>query len=334
MVELDPLPGARVLVTGADGFIGSHLVERLVAGGATVRAFCMYNSQGSWGWLDESPPEVRDSLDVRLGDIRDAGFVEESCRDIDIVFHLAALIAIPYSYVAPESFVATNVQGTLNVLQGARHADVRRIVHTSTSEVYGTPESLPIRESHPLNAQSPYAATKIAADQLASAFERSFGTPVVILRPFNTYGPRQSSRAVIVTIIEQLLAGRRELRLGRLDPMRDFTFVSDTVEGFVRAGLARGIDGRVIQLGTGRTETIADVLAVAARHLGVEAVAIEDPSRVRPPKSEVMVLQSDPTLAADLLDWRAQIALEDGIGRTVDWARSRAVRRDVERVQL
>ena len=195
------LRGRPVLVTGADGFMGSHLVERLVADGAQVRAFCLYNSQGSWGWLDGATPEVRAALDVRLGDVRDARFVEAACEGVEVVFHLAALIAIPYSYTAPQSFVETNVTGTLNVLEGCRRQGVQRLVHTSTSEVYGTPRRLPIRETHPLNAQSPYAATKVAADQLALSFHRSFGTPVVVLRPFNTYGPRQSSRAVLPTIL-------------------------------------------------------------------------------------------------------------------------------------
>ena len=201
---------SRVLVTGADGFIGSHLVERLVAEGARVRAFCLYNSRGSWGWLDEVDPATRASLDVRLGDIRDARFVEAACEGVEVVFHLAALIAIPYSYVAPESFVDTNVGGTLNVLEAARRAGVRRIVQASTSEVYGTPETLPIRETHPLQAQSPYAATKVAADQLSLAYWRSFGLPVVVLRPFNTYGPRQSARAVLPTILASFSPGERK----------------------------------------------------------------------------------------------------------------------------
>jgi nucleoside-diphosphate-sugar epimerase len=212
------LRGRRVLVTGADGFIGSHLTEALVRAEAEVRAFCFYNSNASLGWLDESPPAVREALDVRLGDVRDARFVEEACRDVDIVFHLAALIAIPYSYTAPESFVDTNVKGTLNVLEGVRRAGCTRMIHTSTSEVYGTPETLPITEGHSLKGQSPYSATKIAADKLCEAYHRSFATPVAILRPFNTFGPRQSARAVIPTILGQLLAGRRRLKLGNVAP--------------------------------------------------------------------------------------------------------------------
>ena len=253
------LRDVRVLVTGADGFIGSHLTERLVAEGASVRAFCIYNSRGSAGWLDDVDADVRAAIDVRLGDVRDARFVEEATRDVEIVFHLAALIAIPFSYMAPESFVDTNVRGTLNVLEAGRRAGVRRLIQTSTSEVYGTPDELPIRETHPLRAQSPYAATKVAADQLSLAYHRSFGLPVVVLRPFNTYGPRQSDRAVLPTMLRQLLAGREEIRLGRLDPRRDLTYVADTVDGFIRAATAPGIEGDTIQLGTGRSESIGEL---------------------------------------------------------------------------
>ena len=242
-----------VLVTGADGFIGSHLVERLVAEGARVRAFCIYNSRGSAGWLDEVPAATRGALDLRLGDIRDARFVERAVAGVEVVFHLAALIAIPYSYVAPESFIDTNVSGTLNVLEArarpASGASSRRRRARSTARR----ATLPIRETHPLQAQSPYAASKFAADQLALSYQRSFGVPVVVLRPFNTYGPRQSARAVLPTMLGQLLAGKHEIKLGRLDPRRDLTFVTDTVDGFVRAAQAQGIDGRTIQLGTGRT---------------------------------------------------------------------------------
>jgi UDP-glucose 4-epimerase len=312
----------RVLVTGADGFIGSHLAERLVADGARVRAFCLYNSQGSWGWLDHAPADVRAALDVRLGDIRDAGFVAEACKGVDVVLHLAALIAIPYSYAAPESFVATNVQGTLNVLEGARRHGVARVVHTSTSEVYGTPDALPIRETHPLNAQSPYAATKVAADQLALSYHRSFSLPVTVLRPFNTYGPRQSTRAVLPTILTQLLEGRTELSLGRLDTRRDLTFVADTVDGFVRASVAPGIEGRTIQLGTGRAESIGDVLAIAQRLLGTRATVRVDERRLRPDASEVMVLQSDPAVAREALGWEARHALEAGVAATIAWLRA------------
>jgi len=329
------LHGVPVLVTGADGFIGSHLVERLVADGANVRAFCIYNSRGSAGWLDEAPAATRAALDIRLGDIRDARFVEAATAGVEVVFHLAALIAIPYSYVAAQSFVDTNVNGTLNVLEASVRNRVRRVVHTSTSEVYGTPESLPIRETHPLNAQSPYAASKVAADQLALAFHRSFELPVVVLRPFNTYGPRQSERAVLPTIIRQLLAGRREIQLGRLDTRRDLTYVADTVDGFVRAATADGVDGRTIQLGTGRAESIGELLEIARRLTGSDATVVQSPDRLRPDASEVLALQSDPALARELLGWTATTDLEAGIDATIRWFREQPdAARDPSVVQL
>ncbi|MCD4750474.1 MAG: SDR family NAD(P)-dependent oxidoreductase [Thermoanaerobaculales bacterium] len=317
------LKGQKVLVTGADGFIGSHLVERLVELGAQVRAFCLYNSNGSLGWLDEASPEVRASIERRLGDIRDARFVEEACKGIDVVFHLAALIAIPYSYRAAESYVDTNVKGTLNVLEAARRQGCKRVVHTSTSEVYGTPASVPIRESHPLQGQSPYSASKIAADKLCEAYHCSFDVPVVTLRPFNTYGPRQSMRAVLPTILVQLLSGRRVVHLGNLDPRRDLTFVSDTVEGFVCAAETGGIEGELIQLGTGRTVSIGELFETACRALGVDARVEVDEGRVRPGKSEVMVLVSDPARAKDLLGWAPSVELEHGLAKTAAWLKER-----------
>ena len=324
-----------VLVTGADGFIGSHLVERLVAEGARVRAFCYYNSRGSAGWLDEAPAGVRSAIEVSFGDIRDARLVERATDGMAVVFHLAALIAIPYSYRAAESFLDTNVRGTLNVLEAAVRSRPRRVIQTSTSEVYGTPGELPIRETHPLNAQSPYAATKTAADQLALAFHASFGVPLVVLRPFNTYGPRQSERAVLPTMLRQLLAGQREIHLGRLDTRRDLTFVADTVDGFVRAATAPGLEGRTIQLGTGRAERIGEVFEIARRLTGSEAVAVTDAARLRPDASEVMALQSDPSLAQELLGWTAATGLEAGIAATIDWMRSRPEPpTDARRVQL
>ena len=315
--------GRRVLVTGADGFIGSHLVERLVAEGASVRAFCLYNSNGSLGWLDHVPRESRSGLDPWLGDIRDARRVEEACVGMDTVFHLAALIAIPYSYRAPQSFVETNIAGTLNVLDAVRRAGCRRMVQTSTSEVYGTPRELPIRETHPLQGQSPYAASKIAADALCEAFFRSFDVPVVTLRPFNTYGPRQSSRAVLPTILAQLLAGHREVHLGSLSPRRDLTFVTDTVEGFLLSGAREELEGEVIQLGTGSSLSIGDLFDLAARVLGVDARALTDAERVRPERSEVLVLQSDPAKAAERLGWCARTPIEEGIARTAEWVSKR-----------
>jgi UDP-glucose 4-epimerase len=328
------LRDADVLVTGADGFIGSHVVERLIADGARVRAFCLYNSRGSWGWLDDLEADVRASLDVRLGDIRDARFVEAATEGVGVVLHLAALIAVPYSYVAPESFVDTNVRGTLNVLEAARRAGVRRFVQVSTSEVYGTPESLPIRETHPIQAQSPYAASKAAADQLALSFWRSFGLPVAVLRPFNTYGPRQSARAVIPTILRQLLAGRTEVRLGRLDPRRDLTYVADTVDGLVRAATATSIDGETIQLGSGRAESVGELLELATGILGVTATAVQEDARLRPDASEVLVLQSDPGKARALLDWEPRTNLEDGIRATIDWLRAHPDPSEAERVTI
>lgn len=324
----------KVLVTGADGFIGSHLVERLVAIGADVRAFCLYNSNGSLGWLDTSPPEVRRAIEVRLGDIRDARFVEDACRGVDTVFHLAALIAIPYSYTAPESFLDTNAKGTLNVLEGARRAGCRRIVSTSTSEVYGTPETLPIVESHALIGQSPYSASKIAADKLCEAYFHSFELPVVTLRPFNTYGPRQSTRAVLPTLLVQLLSGKTEVKLGRLDPRRDLTFVADTIEGFLRAGCVPGIEGEVIQLGTGHTVSIGDLFETACRVLGVSAKVTHDEVRVRPKSSEVEVLLSNPERAKRLLDWEARISLEEGLLQTATWLRKNIRLYDADRYHV
>ena len=313
--------GKRVLITGAGGFIGSHLTERLVAEGGVVRAFCRYDSQGSLGWLDKVRPETRDKLDIVLGDIRDGRLVEQTCRDIEIIFHLAALIAIPYSYVAPESFIETNIRGTLNVLEGARRCGVSRIVQTSTSEVYGTPASLPIRETHPLHAYSPYAASKIAADQLVLSYHRSFGTPVTILRPFNVYGPRQSTRAITATILVQLLAGKTEVELGRLDTRRDLTYVEDAVQGFLQAGSTAGIDGETIQLGTGRSVSIAELFEAACSTLGVKVKVREDQRRLRPDASEVLALESDPTRAHTMLGWKATVSLEDGLRRTAAWLR-------------
>jgi UDP-glucose 4-epimerase len=328
------LRDADVLVTGADGFIGSHLVERLIGDGARVRAFCLYNSRGSWGWLDDLDPAVRGRLDVRLGDIRDARFVEAATESVEAVVHLAALIAVPYSYVAPESFIDTNVRGTLNVLEAARRAGVRRFVQVSTSEVYGTPESLPIRETHPIQAQSPYAASKAGADQLALSFWRTYGLPVVVLRPFNTYGPRQSARAVLPTILRQLLAGQSDVRLGRLDPRRDLTYVGDTVDGLVRAAEVSGIDGETIQLGSGRAHSVAELLEMASAILGVDARAVQEDARLRPDASEVLVLQSDPSKARELLAWNPRTNLKDGIRQTIDWLLAHPDPSEAERVSI
>lgn len=312
------LQGAVCLVTGAGGFIGSHLAERLVAEGAQVRALVRYTSHGGHGWLDQSA--VYDQIEVRAGDVRDAGFMRECCKGSDYVFHLAALISIPHSYVAPESFIETNIRGTLNVLEGVRGTDVKRVVQTSTSEVYGTPETVPIRESHPMQAQSPYAASKVGADQLALACGASFDIPVTVLRPFNTFGPRQSTRAVLMTILAQLLAGVRDVELGRLDTTRDLTFVGDTVDGFVRAATSP-VAGRAIQLGTGRTVSVGELFETCKSVLNADARVVQKAERMRPGPSEVERLLSDPALARDLLGWSPATSLEDGIRQTAEWLR-------------
>lgn len=317
------LAASRVLVTGADGFIGSHLVERLLADGARVRALCCYNSNGSAGWLDALDGASTDALDVVLGDVRDPRLVRDAVAGVDVVFHLAALIAIPYSYQAPASFVDTNVSGTLNLLEAVRDARTALMVHTSTSEVYGTPQTVPITEDHPLRGQSPYSASKIGADQLCEAYARSYATPVVVLRPFNTYGPRQSARAVVPVILGQLLAGAEQVRLGSLDPRRDFTFVDDTVDGFVRMAGADVAPGTLVQLGTGTAVSIGELFALCCAAVGVHAEAVLDPRRVRPPASEVEVLLSDPRRAADLLGWRPAVDLPEGLLRTAEWQRRR-----------
>ena len=317
------LAGRRVLVTGADGFIGSHLVERLVTEGAEVRALCLYTSNGTHGWLDESAPDVQGAIDLRLGDVRDAGLVRDLVDGCDLVIHLASLIAIPYSYLAPASFVETNVVGALNVLEAVR-ASGGTMINTSTSEVYGTPESVPISETHPLRAQSPYAASKIAADKLCESYAASFGVDVATLRPFNTYGPRQSMRAVIPTVLTQLLAGAKEVRLGNLSPRRDFTFVSDTVDGFVRAASVGMEPGETVQLGTGRTYSIGEVINLCRTLTGREdaEVVVED-ARVRPDGSEVEVLLSDPAVAQQRFGWTPCVELEDGLRSTAAWIAER-----------
>jgi dTDP-glucose 4,6-dehydratase len=308
--------GRRVLVTGAGGFIGSHLAERLVEIGASVRAFHEYNSLGSWGWLDES--SRRDEMDVVLGDIRDPDAVARAVADVDVVFHLAALIAIPYSYAAPQSYVETNVLGTLNVLRAARDAEIGLVVHTSTSEVYGTARTVPISEDHPLQGQSPYSASKIGADKMAEAFHLSYGLPVVTLRPFNTYGPRQSARAVIPTVITQLL-DERPVSLGNLAPTRDFTFVTDTVDAFVRAAATPAAVGRVLNAGSGREISIGDLVARIGSVLGVEPQIEQRTERTRPPGSEVDRLCADARAARAVLGWAPSVTLDDGLRQTADW---------------
>lgn len=308
--------GRSVLVTGAGGFIGSHLCERLVELGADVRALVEYNSVGSWGWLDESP--VRGKLEVVLGDVRDRDSTIAAVAGRGVVFHLAALIAIPWSYEAPAAYVETNVVGTLNVLRAAQLADVDRFVHTSTSEVYGTARYVPIDEAHPLQGQSPYAASKIGADKLAEAFHLSFAVPVVTVRPFNTYGPRQSARAVIPTIVTQLLAGR-SVALGNLTPTRDFTYVTDTIDGFVKAAEAEDAVGRVVNLGTGMEIAIGDLAERIEAVLEKRAPIDLDPVRVRPAASEVERLCADAGEARRLLSWEPRVSLDEGLAATAEW---------------
>ncbi len=309
--------GRRVLVTGAGGFIGSHLAERLVAEGARTRAMVRYTSSGSWGWLDSSA--VKGEIEVVASDVTDADGVREAVRGVEVVFHLAALIGIPYSYHAPRSYVRTNVEGTLNVLQAAREQGISRVVHTSTSEVYGTAQRVPIDEDHPLQGQSPYSASKIAADKMAEAYHRSFDVPVAVVRPFNTFGPRQSARAVIPTVISQLLAGAESLKLGNLVPTRDFNFVHNTVDGFVRAAEADAAVGEVINLGTGREISIGDLVRLLMEVMGREVPVVEEAPRVRPESSEVDRLLADVDKARRLLDWRPRVPLEDGLRATIEW---------------
>jgi NAD dependent epimerase/dehydratase len=312
------LAGQRILVTGADGFIGSHLTERLVHEGADVRALCLYNSHSDPGWLRDAPEDVHHDLDIVFGDIRDAEAMRRLVADRDLVLHLAALIAIPYSYEAPRSFVDTNIVGTQNLLEAVREAGCR-MVNTSTSEVYGTPDEVPITESHPLKGQSPYAATKIAADKLCEAYARSFEVQVTTLRPFNTFGPRQSLRAVIPTVLAQLLAGVESLHVGSLSPRRDFTFVGDTVEGFVRMATADLEPAEVIQLGTGVSVSIGDLVELCMKVTDHHVEVVTDPERVRPEASEVQVLLSDPGHAKERIGWTPQTSLEDGLARTAVW---------------
>lgn len=310
------------LVTGADGFIGSHLTEALLAQGYRVRALAQYNSFNDWGWLETVAPS--EYLETVCGDVRDPDFCRSLCCGIDTVFHLAALIAIPYSYSAPDSYVDTNIKGTLNMLQAVRAEGCRRIVVTSTSEVYGTALRVPIPETHPRQPQSPYSATKIAADAMAMSFFNAFDLPVVIARPFNTYGPRQSARAFIPAVISQIAAGKKEIMLGDLRPTRDFNYVTDTVRGFVALAQTPGIEGREINIATGTEISMADTAAAIARAMGVKVDIRPDQQRMRPPKSEVMRLCGDNRLITTLTDWRPQVSFEEGIRRTVEWFTSPA----------
>jgi NAD dependent epimerase/dehydratase len=314
------LNGRKVLITGAAGFIGSHLSERLVGEGASVRALIHYNALGHRGWLDKS--EFREHMEIVAGDITDPDCVRSAMRNIEIVFHLGALIAIPYSYHAPLSYVRTNVCGTLNVLQAARELATQRVLHTSTSEVYGTAQQVPINEQHPLQGQSPYSASKIGADKLAEAFYCSFAVPVVTVRPFNTFGPRQSARAVIPTIIAQCLSGKKVINLGSLSPTRDMNYVGNTVDGFLAAAEADQAVGQTINLGSGREISVGDLAQLIMQMTGTEITIKSEEQRVRPEKSEVNRLLGDNSLAGRLLGWTPKVSLEEGLQKTIDWMRN------------
>jgi NAD dependent epimerase/dehydratase len=312
------LTGKRVLVTGAGGFIGSHLVEALAAEGAQVRALVHYNSRNDWGQLERLDPRLLEPIDVRMGNIRDPFFMERVTEGCAVVFHLAALIPIPYSYVAPSEFVETNVRGTLNVLEAARACGVERLVHTSTSETYGTARYTPIDEEHPLQGLSPYSASKIGADKMAESYWRSFRTPVVTLRPFNTYGPRQSARAFLPTVITQVLTSD-VVKVGSLDPVRDMNYVDDTVRGFLLAAAAPGIEGMTLNVGSGRGVSMRELTEIVFRVAGKSPRLESDPERVRPDASEVHELVCGAELARERMGWTSQVDLEDGVRRTLAW---------------
>ncbi|MFH0858121.1 MAG: NAD-dependent 4,6-dehydratase LegB [Candidatus Omnitrophota bacterium] len=308
----------KVLVTGAGGFIGSHLVEALVKRGCEVTAFVHYNSFSRWGWLDFIDQRVKNKIKIFPGDITDSHCVKKALNSCDTVFHLAALIGIPYSYNAPDSYVDTNIKGTINILQAAKELKVKKIVHTSTSETYGTAQFVPISEKHPINPQSPYAASKAGADYLALSFHKSFSLPVAVARPFNTFGPRQSARAVIPTIITQLLQGSA-VKLGSVNTTRDLTFVKDTVAGFIRIAEVPEAVGKVINIGSGFEISIADLVAIIAGIIGKKARISAQKERKRPPHSEVERLWADTTLAKELLGWTPRFSLEEGIEQTINW---------------
>lgn len=312
--------GRRVLVTGAAGFIGSHLTEAVARAGASVRAFVRYNSRNAYGWLELADPDVMSDVEIFVGDLTNPEAARGATSGCDVVLHLGALIPIPYSYRHPREFVAANIEGTINILEGCRHAGVSRLVHTSSSEVYGTARAVPIDESHPLQAQSPYAATKVAADQLALSYQQSFGTAVVVVRPFNTFGPRQTARAVIPTIITQALTGDL-IELGATTPTRDFLFVEDTVQGMMRCAEQSGIEGEVVNLGTGREISVGDTAARVLELLEKDIPIVDSSARLRPPNSEVERLVADCSKAERLLGWRPEVSFDDGLERTIRWMR-------------
>lgn len=311
----------KILVTGADGFIGSHLTEELVKQGFDVKAFSLYNSFNTWGWLDTLPQDIMENVEVFTGDVRDPNGVREAMKGTDAVFHLAALIAIPFSYHSPDAYVDTNIKGTLNVLQAAKQLDLDKVLITSTSEVYGTAQYVPIDESHPYQGQSPYSATKIGADRLAESFYRSFGLPVAIVRPFNTYGPRQSARAVIPTIITQLLAGKEEIRLGSLTPTRDFNFVKDTAQGFIEIYRSDKTVGEEINIATQNEISIVELAEELIRQINPQAKIVCDEERLRPEKSEVNRLLGSNEKIKMLTDWEPRFTFEEGLAQTIDFFR-------------
>ena len=314
-MELD---GRQVLVTGAGGFIGAHLAAKLVSSGAQVRGFVRYNSRNERGTLDWLEPSVASEIEVVSGELRDLESVARAVRDMEVVFHLGAQIAIPYSYVNPRDFFEVNALGSLNVAQAALSVGVQRVVHASTSEVYGSAQTVPITEDHPLEPQSPYAASKVAADKLMDSFYRSFELPVMIVRPFNTYGPFQSARAIIPTIVSQALIGG-PVRLGSLHPRRDLTFVEDTAAGFIAAARASGVEGRTMQLGTGHDVSVGDLVELVEEVRGAELVVEQDAERVRPEKSEVDRLVSSPAMVHELTGWQPTVPLREGLARTIEW---------------
>lgn len=309
--------GKRVLVTGADGFIGSHLVEMLVREGARVRALSLYNSFNDWGWLEDT--DCLEDVEVVTGDIRDAYFVRKISRDVDTIFHLAALIAIPYSYVAPDSYVQTNISGTLNLMQAARDNGVTRVLHTSTSEVYGTAQYVPINESHPLQPQSPYSATKIGADAIAASFHSAFQLPVTIVRPFNTYGPRQSARAVIPTVITQIFAGNKSIKLGSLHPTRDFNYVGDTCRGFLELAQCHAAVGETVNIGSNYEVSIGDTVNLIKEIMKSDIKIESEDIRIRPSNSEVERLWCDNTKIRNLTGFVPKVGLREGLERTIEW---------------
>lgn len=316
------LKNKKVLVTGAGGFIGSHLVERLVEIGAETKAFVHYNSFNRWGWLDYVDRKIKDSIEIFTGDIRDPYGVKKSMQDCNVIFHLAALIGIPYSYHSPDTYVDTNIKGTLNILQAARELNIEKVIHTSTSEVYGTAQFVPITEKHPINTQSPYSATKAASDFLALSFYRSFNLPVAVVRPFNTYGPRQSARAIIPTIIIQILSGKKKLRIGSLHPTRDFNYVKDTVNGFIKIAESDRTVGEVVNIGSNSEISIGNLIKKITSIMDVEIKIEVDDQRIRPKISEVERLYADNSKIMELTGWKPMYILDEGLKKTIRWFNS------------